>query len=140
VLNWVLAYSKLPGIIAQALLSVTDNQTVFLLIALVVLLLIGMPLDPVPAIIVVTPVLLPAAIGFGVDPVHFGVVTVLALTLGLATPPVGASLFVAMSISKVSMGLLSRAVLPFIVALLGLTVLITFVPQIYNWLIPLVGQ
>lgn len=139
VLNWVLAYSKLPGIIAQALLSVTDNQAVFLLIALVVLLLIGMPLDPVPAIIVVTPVLLPAAIGFGVDPVHFGVVTVLALTLGLATPPVGASLFVAMSISKVPMGQLSRAVLPFIAALLALTVLITFVPQLYNWLIPILG-
>jgi TRAP-type C4-dicarboxylate transport system permease large subunit len=78
---------------------------------------------------------LPAAISYGVDPVHFGVVTVLALTLGLATPPVGASLFVAMSISKVPMGRLSVAVTPFIIALLALTVLITFVPQIYNWLL-----
>ncbi|WP_309105513.1 TRAP transporter large permease [Arthrobacter sp.] len=135
VLNWALAYSRLPGLVAEVMLSITDSQTVFLLIALIVLLLVGMPLDPVPAIIIVTPVLLPAAISYGVDPVHFGVVTVLALTLGLATPPVGASLFVAMSISKVPMGRLSVAVTPFIIALLALTVLITFVPQIYNWLL-----
>ncbi|WP_458114371.1 TRAP transporter large permease [Arthrobacter sp. R1-13] len=135
VLNWALAYSRLPGLVAELMLSITDSQTVFLLIALIVLLLVGMPLDPVPAIIIVTPVLLPAAISYGVDPVHFGVVTVLALTLGLATPPVGASLFVAMSISKVPMGRLSVAVTPFIIALLALTVLITFVPQIYNWLL-----
>ena len=135
VLNWALAYSKLPALVAEVMLSITDSQVVFLLIALIVLLLVGMPLDPVPAIIIVTPVLLPAAISFGVDPVHFGVVTVLALTLGLATPPVGASLFVAMSISKVPMGRLSVAVMPFIIALLALTVLITFVPQIYDWLL-----
>ncbi|TLM86605.1 TRAP transporter large permease [Pseudarthrobacter sp. NamE2] len=135
VLNWALAYSRLPSLVAELMLAITDSQTVFLLIALIVLLLVGMPLDPVPAIIIVTPVLLPAAISYGVDPVHFGVVTVLALTLGLATPPVGASLFVAMSISKVPMGRLSVAVMPFIIALLALTVLITFVPQIYNWLL-----
>ncbi len=137
VLNWALAFSKLPALVASFLLSITDSQVVFLLIALIVLLVVGMPLDPVPAIIVVTPVLLPAALSYGVDPVHFGVVTVLALTLGLATPPVGASLFVAMSISKVPMARLSVAVLPFLVALLGLTILITFVPEIYNWIIPL---
>jgi TRAP transporter, DctM subunit len=137
VLNWTLAYSKLPGMLAEFLLSITDSPVVFLLITLVLLLLVGMPLDPVPAIIIITPVLLPAALSYGIDPVHFGVVTVLTLTLGLATPPVGASLFVAMSISKVPMARLSIAVIPFLVALLALTVLITFVPQTYNWLIPL---
>ncbi|MEO7007486.1 MAG: TRAP transporter large permease [Terrimesophilobacter sp.] len=139
VLNWALAYSQLPQLVAQFMLSITDNQTVFLLIVLVLLLIIGMPLDPVPAIIIVTPVLLPAALSFGVDPVHFGVVMVLALTLGLATPPVGASLFVAMSISKVSMSRLSIAILPFLVALLILTVVVTLVPQTYNWIIPLLS-
>lgn len=139
VLNWTLAYSQLPQAVAQFLLSVTNNQTVFLLIVLVLLLIIGMPLDPVPAIIIVTPVLLPAALSFGVDPVHFGVVMVLGLTLGLATPPVGASLFVAMSISKVSMAKLSIAIIPFLIALLILTVLVTLVPQTYNWIIPLLS-
>jgi tripartite ATP-independent transporter DctM subunit len=137
VLNWALAYSQLPQLVAQFLLSITNSQVVFLLIVLVLLLIIGMPLDPVPAIIIVTPVLLPAALSFGVDPVHFGVVMVLALTLGLATPPVGASLFVAMSISKVSMARLSVAIIPFLIALLILTVIVTFVPQTYNWIFPL---
>jgi tripartite ATP-independent transporter DctM subunit len=137
VLNWALAYSRLPALVAQAMLEVTDSPTVFLAICLVLLLLLGMPLDPVPAIIIVTPVLLPAALAFGVDPVHFGVVTVLALTLGLATPPVGASLFVAMSISKVPMSRLTVAIMPFIIGLLLLTVVITFVPQTYTWLVTL---
>ena len=137
VLNWALAYSQLPQLVAEFMLSITDNQTVFLLIVLVLLLIIGMPLDPVPAIIIVTPVLLPAALSFGVDPVHFGVVMVLALTLGLATPPVGASLFVAMSISKVPMAKLSIAMIPFLIALLILTIIVTLVPETYNWIIPL---
>lgn len=138
VLNWALAYSQLPQLVSEFMLSVTNDTTVFLLIVLVLMLVIGMPLDPVPAIIIVTPVLLPAALSFGVDPVHFGVVMVLALTLGLATPPVGASLFVAMSISKLSMAKLSIAMIPFLVALLLLTVVVTLVPQTYNWIIPLV--
>ncbi len=137
VLNWALAYSLVPRIVAEALLTITSSPAIFLLIVVVLLLLIGMPLDPVPAIIVVTPILLPAALGFGVDPVHFGVIVVLTLTLGLATPPVGASLFVAMSISKVSMSQLSRSIIPFLVALLAFTLLITFVPEIYTWLVDL---
>ena len=140
VLNWALAYSQLPQLVAEFMLSITDNQTVFLLIVLVLLLIIGMPLDPVPAIIIVTPVLLPAALSFGVDPVHFGVVMVLALTLGLATPPVGASLFVAMSISKVPMAKLSIAMIPFLIALLILTIVVTLVPETYNWIIPLFSK
>ncbi|HEY8450793.1 MAG: TRAP transporter large permease [Micromonosporaceae bacterium] len=136
-LNWCLSYSQVPRMVAEALLSFSDSQAVFLALTLVLLLLIGMPLDPVPGIIVVTPVLLPAALSYGIDPVHFGVVMVLALTIGLATPPVGASLFVGMSIGKVPMGRLSLAILPFLVALLILTVIIAFVPQTYSWLVPM---
>jgi C4-dicarboxylate transporter DctM subunit len=137
VLNWALAYSLVPRMIAEALLSVTSSAVVFMLIVIVLLLIVGMPLDPVPAIIVVTPILLPAAIGFGIDPVHFGVVVVMVLTIGLATPPVGASLFVAMSISRVSMARLSRAIIPFLAALLAFTILIAFVPETYTWLMAL---
>lgn len=139
ILNWVLAFSKFPTLIAELLLTVTDNQYVFLLIVIIILLIVGMPLDPVPAIIILTPVLLPAALEFGVDPVHFGVVMVLGLTIGLATPPVGASLFVAMSISKVSMAQISKSIIPFLVAILILTLFITFIPEIYNWIFLLGG-
>lgn len=137
VLNWALAYSLVPRMVAEALLSVTTSAAVFMIIVIVLLLIVGMPLDPVPAIIVTTPILLPAAIGFGIDPVHFGVVVVMVLTIGLATPPVGASLFVAMSISRVSMAQLSKAILPFLAALLAFTVLIAFVPETYTWLLGL---
>lgn len=139
ILNWVLAFSKFPTLIAELLLTITDNQYVFLLIVIIILLIVGMPLDPVPAIIILTPVLLPAALEFGVDPVHFGVVMVLGLTIGLATPPVGASLFVAMSISKVSMAQISKSIIPFLVAILILTLFITFIPEIYNWIFLLGG-
>ncbi|GAA3941040.1 TRAP transporter large permease [Microbacterium soli] len=135
VLNWALSYSQLPQLIARALLEVTDSRVMFLLIVLALLLVVGMPLDPVPALIIVTPILFPAALSFGVDPVHFGVVCVLSLTLGLATPPVGASLFVGMSIAKLSLHRLSVAIIPFLVALGVLTVFITFVPQVYSWLL-----
>lgn len=139
VLNWALAYSLVPRMVAEALLSVTTSAAVFMIIVIVLLLIVGMPLDPVPAIIVTTPILLPAAIGFGIDPVHFGVVVVMVLTIGLATPPVGASLFVAMSISRVSMAQLSKAILPFLAALLAFTVLIAFVPETYTWLLGLMN-
>lgn len=137
VLNWALAYSLVPRMVAEALMSVTTSAAVFMIIVIVLLLIVGMPLDPVPAIIVTTPILLPAAIGFGIDPVHFGVVVVMVLTIGLATPPVGASLFVAMSISRVSMVQLSKAILPFLAALLAFTILIAFVPETYSWLLAL---
>lgn len=137
VLNWALAYSLVPRMVAEALMSVTTSAAVFMIIVIVLLLIVGMPLDPVPAIIVTTPILLPAAIGFGIDPVHFGVVVVMVLTIGLATPPVGASLFVAMSISRVSMVQLSKAILPFLAALLAFTILIAFVPETYTWLLAL---
>lgn len=139
VLNWALAYSLVPRLVTEFLLAFTSSPAVFMIIVIVLLLLLGIPLDPVPAIIVVTPILLPAALSFGIDPVHFGVVVVLALTIGLATPGVGASLFVAMSISGLSMARLSKAMVPFLAALLVLTVLIAFVPETYNWLLVLMN-
>lgn len=137
VLNWCLAYSKIPTLLAKGLLTVTDSPVIFVLIVIVVLLIVGMPLDPVPALIIMTPIILPAARVFGIDDVHLGVVMVLTLTLGLATPPIGAGLFVATAVSKVPLGKLSIAVLPFLAALLALTVLISLVPQSYTWLIDL---
>src|SRR5699024_6820926 len=101
---------------------------VFLLIVFIILLIVGLVLDPVPGIIILTPILLPAALQYGIDPVHFGLVMVLGLVIGLATPPVGASLFVAMSISKVSMGAIARSIWPFLVAVTIVTLIVTYFP------------
>lgn len=133
-LNWVLAHSRTPAIVADAFLGLTDSPAIFLLLVIVLLLLIGMPLDPVPGLMIMTPVLLPAALEFGVDPIHFGVVMVMTLVLGLITPPVGASLFVATAVSNLSIERLSIAVLPYLGILLLLTLVIAYVPAISLWL------
>lgn len=134
VLNWALAYSQLPAHLAQWTLDLTTDPLVFLLAVVVLLLIVGIPLDPVPGLIIMTPVLLPAAVAFGIDPVHLGVVMVMSLTLGLITPPVGASLFVAVAISRLSLGTLSRAVLPFLAMLTLLTLAVTLFPPLWRWL------
>jgi C4-dicarboxylate transporter DctM subunit len=134
VLGWALTFSQVPQQLAATFSSVTDEPAIFLLMVIALMLIIGMPLDPLPAVIITTPILLPAAIGFGIDPVHFGVVMVMTLVLGLATPPVGGSLFVASAISGVSVERLSITVLPFLAALLILTLLVTFVPETWQWL------
>ena len=133
-LGWALTFSQVPQQLAATFSSVTDEPAIFLLMVIALMLIIGMPLDPLPAVIITTPILLPAAIGFGIDPVHFGVVMVMTLVLGLATPPVGGSLFVASAISGVSVERLSITVLPFLAALLILTLLVTFVPETWQWL------
>lgn len=134
VLSWALTFSQLPQQIAAALAAMTDSPAVFLALVIVLMLIIGMPLDPLPAIVLTTPILLPAALAFGIDPVHFGVVMVMTLVLGLATPPVGGSLFVAAAISGVSVERISVTVLPFLAALLALTLVVSFVPEIWLWL------
>ena len=130
VLNYALAYSRIPTIATEGLLGLTTDPVVFTLIVMAILLIVGLPLDPVPGLIIMTPVLLAAATAYGIDPVHFGVIMVMTLALGLITPPVGASLFVAAAISGVSLGRMSRGVLPFLFGLLVLTVFIALFPDI----------
>ncbi len=133
-LNWVLAYARIPQTVADAFLSFTDSPVIFLLLVVILLMIVGMPLDPVPGLIIMTPVLLPAALEFGVDPIHFGVIMVMTLVLGLITPPVGASLFVATAITRIPIERLSVIVIPFLTTLFILTLLVTFVPALSLWL------
>jgi C4-dicarboxylate transporter DctM subunit len=134
VLNWAFAYSQLPVAVAEWATNFTDDPMIFLLLVAAVLLLVGIPLDPVPGIIVMTPVLLPAALSFGIDPIHLGVVMVMSLTLGLITPPVGATLFVATAVSGLTIERLSKAVIPFLLVLIGLTLAVTLFPPLWRWL------
>lgn len=133
-LNWVLSYARIPTTVADVFLSISSNQVVFLLLVVVLLMLVGIPLDPVPGLMIMTPVLLPAALEFGVDPIHFGVVMTMTLVLGMITPGLGAVLFVATAITKIPIERLSIIALPFVAVLFGLTLVIVFVPQISLWL------
>jgi len=133
-LGWVLAFERIPQAVAELFLSLTDQRWVFLLLVIALLLIVGLFLETSGAIIILTPVLMPAAEAFGFDPVHFGVVIVFGLVIGLVTPPVGLCLFVGCSIGNVSLEQLSRAVLPFLAVIIAVYIFFAFVPAASLWL------
>lgn len=133
-LGWVLTFERVPQEVASLFLSITDQRWVFLLLVIVLLLIVGLFLETSGAIIILTPVLLPAAEAYGFDVVHFGVVLVFGLLLGLLTPPVGLCLFVGCSIGRVSIEQLFRATAPFLVLLIVVYVFFAFVPVASLWL------
>lgn len=128
IFGWVLNFQQVPQAISRYFLAVADNQFVFLLLVNLLLLVVGMFLEGVAALILLIPILLPIAIQFGVDPVHFGVIMVLNLTLGLMTPPVGTVLFIVSSITKVKIHKLVRSMVPFLVISVCILMLITYIP------------
>lgn len=137
-LGWVLAFEQIPQAVAKLFLSLTDQWWIFLLLVIALLLIVGLFLETSGAIIILTPVLMPAAEAFGFDPVHFGVVMVFGLVIGLTTPPVGLCLFVGCSIGNVTLEQLSRAVLPFLAVIIAVYVFFAFVPAASLWLPKLV--
>lgn len=132
----LLTIEQIPGQIAEGLLSISTNSIVIILLITVLLLIVGMFMDTLAAIIILTPILLPVAVQIGYDPVHFGILMVVNLAIGFFTPPVGVNLFVASGISGVSIEALSKAVLPFLVAMLITLLFLTFIPQISLMLVP----
>lgn len=133
-LGWVLAIEQIPQTVSAGFLSLTESRTVFLLIVVVLLLVIGLFLETSGAIIILVPVLLPAATQYGIDPVHFGVVLVFGLVIGLITPPVGLCLFIGSSIARVPVHTLSRALIPFLAVLIAVYLFFVFVPAASLWL------
>lgn len=126
----VFAYDDIPAQVATALLSVSDNPFVLLLLINIFLLLLGLFLEPLAAMILSLPVLTPIAIEIGVDPVHFGIIVVLNLVIGLATPPVGICLFIVCGIGKVSLEAVSRAAMPMIGICILVLMLVTYFPDL----------
>jgi len=134
IFSWMLTAEGITADIASWILGVTDKPWVFFLLANVLMLLIGCFLEPVAAITILVPILLPVAQQLGIDPTHFGLVMVLNLMLGLLTPPVGLVLFVMARIAKLSIERTIVAILPWFIPLLASLALITYVPQIVLWL------
>ncbi len=136
---WFLALEDIPTA-AQALFSsITDNPIVFLLIVNVFLLLVGCLVDTVPAILIFVPILQPTAVSFGVDPIHFSIIVIVNLMIGLNTPPVGTNLFVISTVTGRPVSAITRALLPFYGVKLVALALITYVPSISLWLPKLAG-
>lgn len=139
ILAWVLAFEEIPDQVAGLFLSLTHNWLVFLTLTIVLLLLAGTLLEPSGALIILVPVLLPAAKELGIDPVHFGAVMVFALVIGLITPPVGLCLFVACTLAAVSLEELARACVPYLCLLVAVLFAVAFVPALSLWLPRLMG-
>ncbi|MEP7302052.1 MAG: TRAP transporter large permease subunit [Caldimonas sp.] len=133
-LGWVLAFEQVPQAVANGFLVLTDKAWVFLLLVVVLLLIVGLFLETSGAIIILTPVLFPAAKAYGFDGVHFGVVMVFGLVIGLMTPPVGLCLFIGSSIGRVTVMQLARALIPFIAVIVLVYLFFVFVPIASLWL------
>lgn len=130
-LSWVLTMQRIPQSITGLILSQTDSAIIFLLVVNAIVIILGMFLDAVSALTIMTPVLLPAALALGVDPVLFGVMLTVNLSIGVLTPPVGLNLYVTASIANISIVSITRAVMPFIAILCLVLVLMTFVPKMF---------
>ena len=121
---------KVPTLITQGISSTVSSKIALLILINVILLIVGMFMDTTPAILILTPILVPLVKQYGVDPIHFGILMVVNLAIGFVTPPLGVNLFVASSISSVKIEDIIKKVLPFIVAFIVALILITFIPQI----------
>jgi tripartite ATP-independent transporter DctM subunit len=132
--GWLLAYLQVPAQAVEALSAFSDSRIVIVLLMIVLLLLLGTFMDLAPLIIICTPVFLPVARAFGVDPVHFGVILILTAGIGLITPPVGSVLFVGCAIGKIGIGQALRTIWPFYIAALVVLLIVTFVPALSLWL------
>jgi tripartite ATP-independent transporter DctM subunit len=132
--GWVLIQQQVPNAMLEAFLSLSTEPWVILLVINVVLLILGMFIEGVAVMIIAFPVLLPVMLKIGVDPVHFGVIIVLNLMIGLVTPPVGLCLYVVAGIAKVSIAEITKELWPYVLGLIFVLLLITYVPELVLWL------
>jgi tripartite ATP-independent transporter DctM subunit len=132
--GWMMAYLQIPKLITEALLALTSSKIVILLIINVMLLALGCIMDMAPLIIICTPILLPVVMQYGIDPIHFGIIMVLNLAIGLTTPPIGSALFVGCAIGKISIEKAAKAIWPMWISMVAVLMLVTFVPELTMWL------
>lgn len=133
-MSWVMSFGHLPQSISSALLGLSENPIIILLIINVILLGVGMFMDMTPAVLIFTPIFLPVVVELGVDPVHFGIIMIANLCVGICTPPVGTLLFVGVSIANTTIEKVIRPLLPLFAAMIVALLLITFWADLSLWL------
>ncbi|GAW91949.1 TRAP transporter large permease [Calderihabitans maritimus] len=133
-LTWYLAVAQVPQSLTEFLMNFTQSKWIFLLVLNILLFFVGMVIDLTPALFLLVPILLPVSKAYGVDPVHFGVIVVANLCVGLITPPVGTVLYVTTSISKIKLEKLVQELMPMYLVLFVVLMLITYVPFLVLWL------
>ena len=139
ILGWVMAFLQIPQAVSAALLGITDNPVIILLIMNIILLIAGTFMDVTPAILIFTPLFLPIVQTFGMDPIHFGLVLVYNLCIGNITPPVGNTLFVAIKVGRTTLAKTMPYMLAYYAAILVGLLLVTYIPAISMILPQLAG-
>jgi len=137
--GYVMALAQMPGKITAFFLTISSDKNVILLMINVMLLVLGCLVDMAPAILITTPILLPVMMNFGVNPVHFGMIMMLNLGIGLCHPPVGSILFVGCAVGKVTIEQVLREIWPFYGVMFAVLMLVTYIPAISLWLPHLLG-
>lgn len=134
IMGFVMSFAKIPAMVSEAMFAISSNPVVLLLLIALVLLFVGLFMDPTPAVLIFTPILLPIVTAFGIHPVHFGIMMVFALSVGTITPPVGPILFVGAKVSGLRIEDVIKQLLPFFGALILLLVVVIFTPSLSMWL------
>ena len=129
-MSWVLAYEQIPQLVSEALLGLSANPLLLLLLINLLLLAVGVFMDMTPAVLIFTPIFLPVVTGLGMDPVHFGIVMIANLCIGLCTPPVGTCLFVACGVGRTTIARATPAAIPFFLAMIVALLAITYLPSL----------
>jgi len=138
-MSWILSYENIPQSISAGLLALSENPIIILLIINLILLVVGAFMDMTPAVLIFTPIFLPVAMELGVSPLHFGIMMILNLSIGLVSPPVGSVLFVACAVAKVKLEQMIKPLMPMYAAMVVVLMLVTYVPAISEWLPASVG-
>lgn len=133
-MSWALSYENIPENLSMILLGISENKIVILLIINLTLLVVGIFMDMTPAVLIFTPIFLPAIKSIGIDPIQFGIMIVVNLCIGLCTPPVGTVLFVGVGVAKTSIEKVIKPLLPLFIAMTISLALITYFPQLTLWL------
>ncbi|WP_062208358.1 TRAP transporter large permease [Demequina oxidasica] len=139
IMGFVMSFAKVPAMIADVMFGISDNPAVLLILIALVLLIVGLFMDPTPAVLIFTPIFLPIVMAFGIHPVHFGIMMVFALSVGTITPPVGPILFVGAKVANLGIEDVVRRLMPFFAALIALLVMVIFTPLLSMWLPTLLG-
>ena len=129
-MSWAMSNADVPFLILDLLNTISDNPIIILLIINIILLIIGTFMDMTPAVLIFTPIFLPVVTELGMDPIHFGIVMVLNMCIGICTPPVGRVLFVGCSVSKLPINKIIKPMLPFYAVMVLVLAMVTYIPQI----------
>ena len=139
IMSWVMAFTNIPTLVSTALLSISSNKIVILLLINVILLIVGTFMDMTPACLIFTPIFLPVCSALGMDTIHFGIMMIFNLCIGTITPPVGTTLFVGVKVGKVQIETVFKQLLIYFAAIFVVLLLVTYIPALSLWLPKVMG-